>query len=46
MTNLRRCLKVPLPSRGERELAISPGPTDNPASDWTCRTGLLRGKIP
>lgn len=46
MTNLRRCLKVAPPSRGELELAISPGPTDNPASDWTFWTDLLLEKIP
>ena len=31
---------------GELELAISAGPTDNPASDWTFRTDLLLEKIP
>jgi hypothetical protein len=31
---------------GELELAISPGPTDNPASDWTFWTDLLLEKNP
>ena len=40
--------RVSLPSLdgGELELAISHGPTDNPASDWTFWTDLLLEKIP
>jgi len=40
--------RIILPSAdgGELELAINPGPTDNPASDWTFWTDLLLEKIP
>lgn len=34
------------PGRGELELAITPGPADNPASDWTFWTDLLLEKSP
>lgn len=37
---------LPPGTGGELELAINPGPTDNPASDWTFWTDLLLEKIP
>jgi hypothetical protein len=37
---------LPSPDGGELELAINPGPTDNPASDWTFWTDLLLEKFP